>query len=411
MGAQVAYNLNDRTRFGLIGYMSQWLSDDMEDNSGNSCAAYFSLSAAYPQRDSLLALGAYGTVGVGPVDMGFEASLQDNKGFGAIFRLDASPLKELDIGYKLRFYNAQYDNPYGRGYAAADELMGKRNRNEFGNRLTINYKPIKYFRMATDFDIWSHPYTMVLLDSGKEVQIANEPWITDINLTQRFVIRPAPRNTISIWGSYKNKDITTNGLTYVNDDGEERAISYTNRTKQNQITIEGRGEQYQAAAQFQTNQYKPLNASIALINVWEGATKVEEEFKYDYALKLWVMLSYKPWKFTNISTKFKYWFHQKESAYSEDNYSDREEPQLDWYLVINQQLPRGFSLKVHYGITKYIDNRMTDPANNIYMLYDTYHIIKAYVEWNYESMLATKTFADMREQGVKKSKRKKAAKD
>ncbi len=396
-GGQVAYNLNDRTHFGVLGYASQWLfSDEIP-------GAMFSLTSSYPGRASIYAFGAYGAIGIGVVDMGFEASIQDNKGVGAVYRLEASPLKELDITWKMRFYNALYDNPYCRGQAAADEILGKRNRNEFGNRYVVTYRPIKYLRLTTDFDIWSHPFTEVKLDNGKIYQMANEPWITDIALTQRFVIHPAPRNTITLWASYKNKDISVNGYSYLNDNGEEKGNAYAARANLSGLYVEGRGEQVQAAIQGQTNAYKPLNITLALINNFEGVTKYTDRF--DYTLKLWLLLSYKPWKYTNISTKLKYWYHNNPEYDIGTYYSDRGEPTVDWYIFVTQQFPMGFSLKVHYGLTKYIDNRKDNDTGR-FLRYDMYHVIKAYIEWNYESMLANKTFASMKESGSKKSKKK-----
>ncbi len=392
-GGQVAYNLNDRTRFGLIGYAAQWLF--AEDINGAS----FALGAAFPQRGHIYAFGAYGAVGIGVVDMGFEATIQDNKGVGAVYRLEASPHKTLDLSWRMRFFNALYDNPYGRASAAADELLGKRNRNEFGNRLVLTYRPIKYLRIATDFDIWSHPFTEVELDNGNIYQFANEAWITDLALTQRFVIHPNLRNSITLWAAYKNRDLSVNGFSYTDDKGAEKGNAYASRANIGGIYVEGRGEQIQAALQGQINAYKPLNISLAFINCFEGVTKYTD--KFDYSFKLWLMLNYKPWKYTTISTKFKYWYHDSDVDYSEGSYyADRAEPTIDWYIFFTQQFPMGFAIKAHYGITKYIDNRKN--SSDQFLRYDKYQIFKAYIEWNYESMLVNKSFSTMRENGRKK---------
>ena len=147
----------------------------------------FRLSSNYPTG------GAFGAVGLsfegrhrlGDLTVELARSLDRDHGgdFAAAARLRwSSTWGELSLG--LRYFGKDFDNPYARPTAAADEVEGSRARNELGSRLTLLARKGRTFTLRA------------VLDGSARTELTHPRGHAQLGLDYA----PVPALVLGLWG-------------------------------------------------------------------------------------------------------------------------------------------------------------------------------------------------------------------
>jgi len=222
-GANATLILSQNTTVGITGYAAE-----IEMLAGAPANPVFSLTSRYPQLPGFGAIGLSGSFRDGFVEIRGELARSLPEAGDAAFlraRYFPSPVVEMAIG--LRYYDRNYDNPFGRGEAAADETLGSRQRNEQGARLTVAWRPWPRLRLQTVADVWQEPFAPSFSPENGELFWEDDGTV-DLRFSQRATLSLANRETISLTVDYANDDLQRNdrAQTYGHGgSGEKRSVA------------------------------------------------------------------------------------------------------------------------------------------------------------------------------------------
>lgn len=142
-------------RMGITGYYAQPLF--------NVPHLDFQEYAPYPYGGGFGAVGVDGALSFGHLNLfgevsrSFDSEPQGARGgFGAVQRSVYS-FEKHELELSLRYYDANFINPYARAVAEPDRLDGQRVRNEAGVRLRHYGKVFPDLYTRLDGDLWTNP--------------------------------------------------------------------------------------------------------------------------------------------------------------------------------------------------------------------------------------------------------------
>ncbi|NUN13167.1 MAG: helix-hairpin-helix domain-containing protein [Myxococcales bacterium] len=201
VGGNISVFAGKRNHVGATAYWSQptFVVGDQR--------VVFAPSSAFPQRDSIYAVGVDGAIGIDKTDFSAEVAVLDNGEWGAILRTIIEFYKvDLEIG--ARYYGEDFDNPKSRAQAARDERFGNIARDEAGGRIKIISRPLKWFDFQLMMDTW--------------YRLSLERFATEA--AGRFTFHMLPDLSASTWVNVADRDLSVSGREQVY--GGERSTEF-----------------------------------------------------------------------------------------------------------------------------------------------------------------------------------------
>lgn len=150
-GGNVTVRFNRRTHVGVTGYGA---FQDRTAMEGIDDPDVFVVSQRWPTDVGFGTLGIDGAIGFGLLDFSGEAAfwLAQTPAMALYFRARLEPAWG-EFTLSARHYGPDYANPFARGEANSDQLLGYTDRNEQGLRFTGLYKPNKRFSTRGRVDL------------------------------------------------------------------------------------------------------------------------------------------------------------------------------------------------------------------------------------------------------------------
>ncbi len=210
-GGNISYFVDRRTHVGVTAYGSgvNWLVDEAELD--------FQEWQRTPYGGPFGAAGADASWGRKWADLFLEVaysfdSIDQGGGGGpaAILRHTAT-WDTHEIEASLRYYDEQYQNPYSRAIASADQSNGLRASDETGGRLRYTGVIAERLDLRALFDVWHEPSTSR----------------TKLNTYARADVQVLPWFKPGMWVDYQTRDIGARGRNrcyggFVSDSGVAR---------------------------------------------------------------------------------------------------------------------------------------------------------------------------------------------
>ena len=360
-GGRVAYSPVPDWIIGVTGYgaLFDWVeTDDL----------VFTPSSRYPNRDTV---GGYGLDLQGHLDiftLRGEYARTVHGGDAAVLRLIlAWPV--LDLELSGRYYSQDFDNPHARGFAAADEFEGQRDRDEAGGNLRLTVRPLDWLNARVDLDVWYRPS----LDYAS------------LTLKSRFDIEPIDIVTFSFGVDYADKDLSEGGR-------DEEYSDDTSTDEEGEIDRDvGAGARVSAWAQLRVRVH-PRVQMIAFYKstLWD-AEVTEKAYAYEEPVRL-LLASFYDENFAHdhyayllvrarvidplwISGRVKYYDAETEFSYRGESY-------VEGWLQLRWKIIAALSVQARYQLRYYVDERDTvradwGPAVN------PEHMLKASLDWRF----------------------------
>ncbi len=209
VGVNLAYFADRRNSVGVTAYGAS------ETNLVKGVALDFQEWSRYPTGRQFGAAGANFTFGRDWLDISGEAGLNVNTvvdpngrdatdrvlaggGPAAILRMTATKKKE-ELELVARYYDIDFENPYGRPIAQADEFDGQRARDEAGLRARY-VKTTKRYSLRALVDVWVPPSS-----------IKADNWQPKLDTYLRTDVRSTDEIKLGLWLRYQDKDLTRGG--------------------------------------------------------------------------------------------------------------------------------------------------------------------------------------------------------
>lgn len=194
-GANLTLRLDDRTQLGFTGYAAR---QDRTLIAGMDEEYAFALRDGWPSEPTYGALGLNGTWGMGHVDLAAELAHSVGGGNGAMVQgVFSWPKTEVEA--TLRRYATDFDNPYARGQANADEHRGQRDQDEQGARVKVESRPIKQVGLRGSVDLWQN--------------ISAGVWNAD--LYGRAAWSPVRDLDVVLYAQHRNRNLAVNDRTRI----------------------------------------------------------------------------------------------------------------------------------------------------------------------------------------------------
>jgi hypothetical protein len=150
-GGNVTVRFNRRTHVGVTGYGA---FQDRTALEGIDSQDIFLVSQRWPTDLGFGTLGMDGAIGFSLIDFSGEAAvwLAETPDMALYFRVRVEPAWG-EFVLSARHYGPDYANPFARGEANSDQLLGYTDRNEQGVRFIGLYKPNKRFATRGRIDV------------------------------------------------------------------------------------------------------------------------------------------------------------------------------------------------------------------------------------------------------------------
>lgn len=258
-GANLTHRWSRRASLGVTGYLGDARFNAEAPDLG------FNLSSRYPEdRTRFGAVGVDGTWGAGVVDLGAEVAVTDRGEPGVLARAWIEPVTKLQIMPSARYYAPDFDNPYARGEANADETLGNRARDELGGRVRVSSRQLKLAHFIADVDVWRHENPERFdPETGEALGGLGRPTI-DMILAGRVDLHPTTKEQISLWTTYHDEDVENGG----------RALAYASSTQPG-------GARITAQAMVQTRRVRRVALASLYRHAWVDTTAFDDRFDQD----------------------------------------------------------------------------------------------------------------------------------
>lgn len=209
VGLNIAYFADRRNSVGVTAYGAT------ETNLVKGLALDFQEWSRYPTGRKFGAAGANFSFGRDWLDIFGEAGLNvttavdpngqnatdrvlTGGGPAAILRMTATKKRE-ELELVARYYSTEFENPYGRPIAQADEYDGQRARDETGIRARY-LKTTKRYTMRALVDVWVPPSS-----------IKADNWQPKLDTYLRTDVRSTDELKVGLWLRYQDKDLSRGG--------------------------------------------------------------------------------------------------------------------------------------------------------------------------------------------------------
>ncbi len=323
-GVNATFSDGERTSVGLTAYagaQDRTTIDGVENNYD------FVIRGGYPVlTDTYGAVGINGSWGTGIVDFFGEYAYTFTGGSGVLVKSVINPLGgELELS--ARHYGTGFDNPHGRGTAAADQYQGMRDRDEQGVRAKGYYDITQRVRFTGDVDLWRSNLELAPLTSLMMYGRLNT-WIIEKKLM------------LGVYGKRTDQNLASSGRgnVYGGDTGE---------LYEDIQTEAGSYDLSDATDRSGTRNFAGLQASVAPIptldlsalyqRAWtdSGLLYPTEEGPCEYWYQIghytWFKARYKVIDPTTVTWRIRF--------RDDDVHGSLEDRMLDTYLQVDQQLP------------------------------------------------------------------------
>jgi hypothetical protein len=328
VGGHVAYAGGRRSRLGVTGYTSaiDFLTEGIELD--------FQEWSRYPGGGRFGAVGVDGAIGIGKVDVFAEGtrSLDASEaggGYGGLLRAVTSVSKRDELEASLRYYDQDFQNPYARAIAAADEVDGLRARDELGVRLRYTGTLDKRLTLRGSVDVWQTPST----ERWNLVSYARG----DLAVTDQY--------GVGLWLLQHDKEIGVGGRgqcfevsTEEDEDGEAIPCS---------------GQRYQVAARFRYTPMPRYTVTAQYQHELLDDGRYDDRYRQDVAVVL--TGSARPSNELTLRARLRY----LSEDISDDSYLERS---LWSYLEAGYKIRARDWLRLRYDLYTYLDDRMSTAA-------------------------------------------------
>jgi hypothetical protein len=322
VGGNLGYHAGRRAHLGVTGYTSaiDFLADGAELD--------FQEWSRFPRGGRFGAAGVDGAIGVGRVDVfaevtrSFDSAPDGGGGFGGLARAVTNFTSKDELEASLRWYGADFINPYARAIAAPDELDGQRVRDERGARL-------RYTGTLGSVDLWQTPsreqWNLVSYARG------------DVALTDQY--------GVGVWLQHQDKDVGTGGRgqcfevsTEEDDDGESIPCS---------------GQQFQVAGRLRYSPTRRYTLTGQYQHDLLDDPRYPDRYRQDYA---WFVTGVaRPADELVLRGRVRY----LSEDFSDDGYLERS---LWSYLEVGYRVrPRDW-MRLRYDVLAYLDHREATAA-------------------------------------------------
>jgi hypothetical protein len=335
VGGNLTLALDERTHLGVTGYAAA-----TEILLAPETRPQFAPASPLPGRTTFGAIGLDARTEVGPVVLSAEGTYLGPRavaGYGrAIF--GHKPLGETSLS--LRYYGAKFENPFGRGEAAPDEVDGLRTRNEAGAHLVSTLTPARGLRLVTDLDLW-RPIAHQYFDAyGTERWAALDSAPVNLRARERVAYSFTSSESASLLLEYGNKDLGSDSPTSAFDSAA-RTDCYTLADATDDCYATGQRRKAQLA--LTTTRVSGVRLSMM------GGTDAKDNGKggLTYTPAARATASVRAWKGGLLVVSV----------------AHRETPALDSFVDLVQDLGRvqdfgPFTLRARYGLLHYDGERL-----------------------------------------------------
>jgi len=341
-GVNTTFSDGDRGSVGLTSYVG---TQDRTTIEGVNQVNEFVIRGGYPVlTDTYGAVGLNGSWGVGIVDFFGEYAYSFTGGSGLLVKSIINPLGG-EVELSARHYGTEYDNPHGRGTAAADQYQGMRDRDEQGLRAKGYYDVSQRVRLTADVDYWRtnlefSPVSNLMMYGRmnawlieKKLMLAAYGKRTDQNLASQ-----GRANSYGGSADELYEDAATESGTYDLSDATERS-----------------GTRNFAGLQARVVPIAPLDLSALYQRTWTDAGLLYPteagpcEYWYQIGHYTWFKARYKVVDPTTLTWRVRF--------RDDDLTGSREERLLDTYIQVDQKLPNRWKV-VARG---FVGWRLVDP--------------------------------------------------
>lgn len=328
-GGHVTVKPNHRYTLGLTGYGA------VPFFGAQPMQLDFQEWSRYPNGGAFGALGVNGQATFGPVNLFIEATRSfdhavggNGGGFGVEQRTTFSPRgHELEVS--LRYYDADFNNPYARPVSAPDAVDGLRARNELGIRARYSGRFGKDWELKTRHDLWVAPYDTLKEPAG----VPNLFSLLRVNFNGWRVFRPAG------WVEMRNRNLGSS--------------QHGGCSSEQVILTEGdpylcSGDVYRIAGRLEFRPLQRLTLATQAWLTWHDDTRYKESFERD--LQLWGEVAWQPADWLQLRLR---------SRYLNQDLADiaHHETNLWTYLDAALLLPARVRLALRYDLVVWLDER------------------------------------------------------
>lgn len=353
--------LNGRSYVGLTGYVADNVflaGDDVVD---------FAASSRQPIRRAFGTVGLEGGVGVGILDVFGEFARTDSGGNGALLRT-LWDIDRVALEITGRYYDARFDNPFGRGEASAGQFLGMRSRDEAGGKVRAVIQPDRKWRIVTHADAWRH--------------MAQER--TDVDLYLRNELDPTRQVRWAVWTRMVDKDLGLGGrdqdyerspsvnydAIYDEVDPDEAAIELRSAA-----TDLARGMRAEVGNQLTLKPSRFTTVAAYARVTWRDVSVYDEYF--ERGLSMWLRGAVKPVTWLDLSSRVRY-FDDDLDASPEDTSGDgfldyqRGNQFIEVYGRVAISVPKKLRASLRYDIRSFTDVKVRDR--------DPQHLIRGMID-------------------------------
>lgn len=288
----------------------------------------FRNSARLPAGGGFGAVGLDAEFGYGWWDAAAELTRSfdkdDGGGFAALMRNTATFVdRELEL--LLRYYGADFANPYARSYSQPDEHNGLRVRDELGGRIRLTEQLDETLDLRSWVDFWINPSD----DVRRMAAMLRADWTP---------IRPVG---LALWGQWYNKNLDYGG--------REQCYDGQSTIEINGERLPCAGEQWRVGARARYTPARSWVLSAQYQHVFRDDRIYDDAFRQDLAA--WAIVLYRPTRTFSFRNRVRYLF---------EDVSDpaRLERSLRWTSEVRLRLLKErLWTRIRYDLIRWLDTR------------------------------------------------------
>lgn len=328
VGAHAQAKINKKNWLGLTAYYGGVLKD-----------FDFVFTSGMPTRDRYGAFGLDFGMEFSKLLVTGELAMMDNLSTAFLLR-GVLDLRTVEVMGTVYGYSEDFDNPHSRGFSDADTLDGKRDRDETGAQVRLNWKIMKPLELRLTGHLWNRP-TLPAWRGTLDGRL-------DYTFKRRY--------SVGLIGSYKDKDLSVTGRNRNYNNGSEIAYSDPDSLLGDETevtdpittddTSEPNGARASAALQFATTAIKGLTLEATYKRTYTDSSYVyydvycNPEFDWQIGQDVWLRARYALRSDIHLSSRLRY--------LDEDVFGDVGARQMEGYLQ-GAYRKKGLGFSLRYG--------------------------------------------------------------